>query len=112
MLKSELQRKKLRIRPKVKGNATSPRLNVYKSTHFIYAQLIDDTTGNTLAAAHDLQSTGKATKLERAGKVGEKLAELALAKKIKRVHFDRGGFLYHGRVKALAEGARSKGLQI
>ena len=103
------------MRKKIKGTLTRPRLNVFKSARHIYAQLIDDTTGATLVAAStvkdavssELKYTGN---IEAARKVGEAVAKLALAKEIKAVVFDRNGFLYHGRVKALAESAREHGL--
>ena len=102
--------RKRRVRAKVSGTAARPRLSVYKSTVHIYGQLIDDDKQVTLAAMSDLKvKTGK--KVEKAEKVGEELAKLALAKKIKKVTFDRNGFRYHGRVKALAEGARKGGLE-
>lgn len=106
----------LRIRKKVHGTADRPRLSVFRSHKHMYAQLIDDERGHTLAAASTLdpevrqkvQSTGTA---EAARVVGEVLAARARAKGIERVVFDRGGYLYHGRVAALAEGARAGGLE-
>lgn len=99
-----------RIRSRVSGTSERPRLAVFRSNKFIYAQLIDDQAAITIAATSDnKEKTG--TKLERAAKVGEKIAELAKGKNITRVVFDRGGFLYAGRVKALAEAARAKGLE-
>jgi len=103
------------VRKKIKGTPARPRLNVFKSARHIYAQLIDDTTGATLVAASTvrdavcsgLKYTGN---IEAARKVGEAVAKLALEKEIKTVVFDRNGFLYHGRVKALAESARENGL--
>ena len=99
-----------RIRTQVVGNASRPRLSVFRSNKFIYAQLIDDATGVTLAAASDVKGT-KGKKTERAATVGTELAKAAKAKKIETVVFDRGGFLYAGRVKALAEAAREGGLK-
>lgn len=99
----------LRIRKKVAGTAACPRLNVYRSSKEIYCQVIDDLTGNTLAAASSKGLTG--TKTEKAVGVGKLIAERAAAAGIKAVVFDRGGFLYHGRVKALADGAREGGLE-
>ncbi|NLZ43481.1 MAG: 50S ribosomal protein L18 [Clostridia bacterium] len=106
----------LRLRKKVTGTAERPRLSVYKSLRHIYAQIIDDTAGKTLLSASTLEPAIR----EKVGKdsgnvagakvVGEIIAERALAKGIKKVVFDRGGHLYHGRVAALAEAAREKGL--
>jgi large subunit ribosomal protein L18 len=100
-----------RVRSVVTGTAARPRLAVFRANQHIYAQLIDDVTGKTLAAASsiELKRTGK--KSESATEVGKKIAEKALAKDITAVVFDRGGFAYHGRVKALAEGAREGGLK-
>lgn len=98
-----------RIRAKVSGTSEKPRLSVFRSNKFIYAQLIDDKAGATLASASDMKAKS-GTKLERATKVGEEIAELAQKKNITSVVFDRGGFLYAGRVKAVADAARSKGL--
>ncbi|MFS8630366.1 MAG: 50S ribosomal protein L18 [Bacillales bacterium] len=103
-----------RVRRKVSGTAERPRLNVYRSNKHMYAQLIDDEKGVTLASAStldkelQLESTGNA---EAAAKVGELIAKRALEKGIKSVVFDRGGYVYHGRVKALAEAARENGLE-
>ena len=103
--------RKRRVRAKVSGTAARPRLSVYKSSVHIYGQLINDDKQVTLAATSDLKLKKAGTKTEKAGLVGEALAKLALAKKIKKVTFDRNGFRYHGRVKALAEGARKGGLE-
>lgn len=116
MNKSVLRRLKIkkRIRSKVFGNATCPRLSVYKSNTAIYAQLIDDTSGRTILS---VSSSGKSyaklngTKTEKAKLVGETIAKKAVEKGIKQVVFDRNGFLYHGRIKALADGAREGGLK-
>jgi large subunit ribosomal protein L18 len=102
-----------RIRKKALGTAERPRLAVFRSNKEIYAQLIDDVAGHTLAAASSRDAAiagAKAPKVETSKKVGEALAEKAKAAGIESVIFDRGGYLYHGRVKALAEGAREKGL--
>lgn len=117
-LKKTIAREKrhLRVRKKVFGTAERPRLNVYRSLKHIYAQLIDDNSGHTLISASTLdpalkgqiKSTGNK---EAARMVGELLAKRALEKGIEQVVFDRGGFLYHGRIKALAEGAREIGLK-
>jgi large subunit ribosomal protein L18 len=104
------KQRKARVRAKVTGTASRPRFSVFKSASHIYGQLIDDDKQKTLVASSDLKiKTGKKT--EKAAKVGEDLAKKALAKKIKKVTFDRNGFIYHGRVKALAEGARKGGLE-
>ena len=105
-----------RVRNKVSGTAERPRLNVYRSLTQIYAQVIDDTTGHTLASASSLEKelakecAGK-NKTEQAKLVGKAIAERAMAKKIDTVVFDRGGYLYTGRVLQLAEGARKAGLE-
>ncbi|MEX0913108.1 MAG: 50S ribosomal protein L18 [Candidatus Paceibacterota bacterium] len=99
-----------RIRAKVIGTATKPRLAVFKSNLGIYAQLIDDQAGHTLVAA-DARKVKGDTPLARAEAVGQQIAEMAKPKKIEEVVFDRGGFLYSGAVKAVAEGARSSGLK-
>lgn len=102
-----------RVRAKISGTPERPRLNVYRSTKHIYAQVIDDVNGVTLASASsmdkDFEGTGGNT--EAARKVGTMIAERALAKNITEVVFDRGGYLYHGRVKELADGAREGGLK-
>ena len=102
-----------RVRGKVSGTPERPRLNVFRSGTNIYAQLIDDTKGVTLASASSLEKgfEGPGSNCEAAKKVGEAIAQRAKDKGIEAVVFDRGGYLYHGRVKALAEGAREGGLQ-
>jgi large subunit ribosomal protein L18 len=100
-----------RVRLKVAGTAERPRLAVYRSNRHIYAQLVDDRAARTLAAASD-QGLQGGDKSERAKKVGQALAERARSLGLERAVFDRGGRLYHGRVKALAEGAREGGLEI
>ncbi|BAI81211.1 50S ribosomal protein L18 [Deferribacter desulfuricans SSM1] len=105
-----------RIRKKVFGTPERPRLCVFKSNRYIYVQVIDDTNGNTLVAASSLEPELKAKfsgrlNLESAKEVGKLVAERALAKGIKSVVFDRGGYIYHGRVKALADAAREAGLE-
>jgi len=97
-----------RVRKKIAGTETRPRLAVFRSITHIYAQLIDDQNGKTLVAASDADATGK--KSERANGVGTLLAERAKAAGIENVVFDRGGYRYHGRVKALADAARKGGL--
>ena len=98
-----------RIRKQIIGTKDIPRLNVYRSNKNIFAQLIDDEKGVTLASASSLDVKGN--NIEVATKVGETIADAAKKLKIKKVVFDRGGYLYHGRVKALADAARSKGLE-
>ena len=114
MLKSATGRakRKLRIRKKISGTAERPRLSVFRSGSHIYAQVIDDVTGTTLASASDLQKTvaAEGTKTDRAKSVGTAVASACKAKGIEKVVFDRNGFIYHGRVKALAEAAREAGL--
>ena len=107
-------RRHRRVRGKISGTAECPRLDVFRSSKHIYAQIIDDTSGNTLVAASSLDKgfDGHGGNIEAAGKVGKAIAEKALKKGIKQVVFDRGGFVYHGRVKALAEGAREGGLKL
>jgi len=99
-----------KIRSRVTGTAERPRLCVFRSNRYMYAQLIDDVQGITLASASDISLEDKITKVERAKTVGKKLAEEAKKKKIEAVVFDRGGFSYRGRVRALADGAREAGL--
>jgi large subunit ribosomal protein L18 len=104
-------KRRRRIRAKVTGSAVRPRVSVFRSNRAIYAQVVDDATGTTLAAARS--SEVDASGLDKSGvakKVGVLLAERARAKSIETVVFDRSGYLYHGRVKALAEGAREGGL--
>ena len=105
----------IRVRKKVQGHGARPRLCVFRSLRHIYAQVIDDTTGHTLASASSLESAaGKGTelaaKLSTSQSVGKLVAERAKEQGIKEVVFDRGGYKYHGRVKALAEGSREAGL--
>ncbi|MCM0753716.1 50S ribosomal protein L18 [Desulfovibrio aminophilus] len=108
-------RRKVRIRKKISGSAERPRLVVFRSNRQIYAQLIDDIAGRTLASSSTLVlgKAGESMKLnlECAGKVGKDIAAKALAGGIEMVVFDRNGYLYHGRIKALAEGAREGGLK-
>ena len=103
----------VRVRGKITGTAARPRLNVFRSLSNIYAQLIDDENGVTLAAASSLEKEfkGSTGNKEEAKKVGLLIAERATAKGITEVVFDRGGYVYHGRVKELAEGAREGGLK-
>jgi large subunit ribosomal protein L18 len=109
-------RRRRRIRMKISGTPERPRLSVFRSTDQVYAQLIDDVSGQTLVSASSIDKELKAqmegkTKSEQATLVGKAMAERALATGIEQVVFDRGGFLYHGRIKALADGARESGLK-
>jgi large subunit ribosomal protein L18 len=105
-------RRKVRIRKKVNGTSERPRLSVFRSAKHIYAQVVDDTGGRTLVAASTvLKGVGEdGNKIERAKAVGAAVAKACLDKGIKAVVFDRNGFLYHGRIRALAESAREAGL--
>jgi large subunit ribosomal protein L18 len=106
------QRIHARIRQKLAGTAERPRLNVYRSLNHIYAQVIDDQTGTTLAAVSTLSLKLKTGgNVASAKEIGKTIAERAAEKGIKKVVFDRGGFLYHGRIKALADAAREAGLE-
>jgi large subunit ribosomal protein L18 len=114
-LEGRIRRKKS-IRKKIAGNADRPRLSVFRSAGNIYAQIIDDTSGKTIIAASTLSKELKgkvknAGNVEAAQKVGELISKLAKKKKVTQVAFDRNGFLYHGRVQALAEAARAGGLE-
>ena len=108
-------RRRLRIRNKVSGTTARPRLTICKTGKHIYAQIVDDAGGHTLAAASTLSlskgGTALRPNLEGAAKVGQEIARLAKEKSILSVVFDRNGYLYHGRIKAVAEGAREGGLQ-
>ena len=104
-----------RIRSKMSGTAERPRLNVYRSLNHIYTQVIDDATGTTIASASTVSKKGEGNKVggnvAAAKDVGKLIAERAKEKGIKKVVFDRGGYLYHGRIKALADAAREAGLE-
>ena len=107
------QRIRWRIRRKVAGDASAPRLSVFRRNRFIYCQLIDDLNGNTLATASSREESVDMSqpKIDQARHVGKLIAERAKAINLETVVFDRGGYLYHGRVKALADGAREGGLK-
>ncbi len=113
--KAELRQKKHeRLRNRFSGTPERPRLSVFRSDKHMYAQIIDDVAGNTLCAASTLDKDAnleKTSNIEAAQYVGKAIAEKALAKGIKQVVFDRGGFLYHGKVQALADAAREAGLE-
>lgn len=111
---ARLKRKK-RIRKKLFGTNQQPRLSVFRSAKHIYAQIVDDTAGETLAAASSMEKTVKEhekfdNKVAKANFVGKLIGERAVEKGIKKIVFDRNGFLYHGRIKAVSEGAREAGL--
>ncbi|MDP2664250.1 MAG: 50S ribosomal protein L18 [bacterium] len=114
MLQKQIGRKtrQRRIRAKISGTKERPRLSVFRSSSHIYAQLVDDSKGKTLASVKDLEIKKKGTKgkVELAREVGRLIAEKAKGLKIEKIVFDRGGYSYHGKVKALAEGAREGGL--
>ena len=106
------QRIHVRIRRKLAGTAERPRLNVYRSLNHIYAQVIDDATGTTLVSASTLAlKLAAGGNIAAAAEVGKAVAERAVQKGVKKVVFDRGGYLYHGRIKALADAAREAGLE-
>ncbi len=103
-------RLKKKIRAKIKGTGECPRLTVFRSNKFIYAQIIDDMTGKTLAQSSDVKLT-KGTKTDRAKKVGKEIGQVCLQAKINKVVFDRNGFKYTGRIKLVADEARAAGLK-
>ncbi len=105
------QRRHIRGRAKLAGTAERPRVAVFKSNRWTYAQAVDDVTHKTLASVSD-RAAKKGTKAARASELGAKLAEALKAKKIATVVFDKGGFTYHGRVKAIAEGLREAGIRV
>ena len=111
--KGQRLKRHARVRGKVSGTAERPRLCVFRSESNIYAQIIDDVAGNTLVSASSVEKgfEGNGGNAEAAKKIGETIAKRALEKGIENVVFDRGGYIYHGRVKALAEGAREGGLK-
>ncbi len=113
--KKERLKRKLRIKYKIRGTAERPRLCVYKSLKHIYAQIIDDESGRTLVSAStldiDLRDKVKGCNIKSATVIGEAIAKKALAKGIEKVVFDRNGYIYHGKVKALADSARKAGLK-
>jgi len=111
---SARQKRHSRLRLRVAGSPERPRLAVFRSINQIYAQVIDDTSGHTLASASSLEASLRGaggTKIERARQVGELIGERARAAGVERVVFDRAGFTYHGRIRSLAEGARESGLE-
>ena len=110
--RAQRQKRHKRVRSKISGTTERPRLNVFRSEKHIYAQIIDDTKGTTLCSASSVEKDfdGRGSNKEAARKVGETVAKRAVAKGIETVVFDRGGYIYHGRVKELAEAAREGGL--
>ena len=105
-------RRRLKIRSKIKGTALCPRLSVFRSNNGMFLQIINDLTGQTLVSAHSKEiKASKTKKIDVSFELGKLLAEKAIAKKIKIVVFDRGGYKYHGRTKAAADGAREGGLE-
>ncbi len=104
-------RRHRRVRAKVDGTKERPRLSVFRSNQYIYAQLIDDQENKVLVSVNDIKLKKKGSKMEIAKEIGKLIAKEALAKKIEKVVFDRAGYKYHGRIKALAEGARQGGLK-
>ena len=111
--KGQRLKRHARVRGKISGTAERPRLSVFRSESNIYAQIIDDVAGNTLCSASTVEKgfEGNGGNVEAAKKIGETIAKRALEKGIENVVFDRGGYIYHGRVAALAEGAREGGLE-
>jgi len=111
--KNRLEQRKVRIRKKLMMSLDTPRLSVYRSNKYISAQVIDDAKGVTLASAtsQTLKSVKGKTKVEQSLEIGKEIAKKAIEKKVKKVVFDRSGYRYHGRVKAVAEGAREGGLK-
>jgi large subunit ribosomal protein L18 len=106
------QRKKTKVRQRIKSQGRGRKLTVYRSNKHLWAQIVDLPSGKTLVSGNTKTLGKKGTKTEQALELGKNLAEKALKKDIKRVAFDRGAYAYHGRVKALAEGARQGGLQL
>lgn len=113
MLKKQEKRNRRhrRIRVKIYGTADKPRLSIFRSARHIYAELIDDDKRKVLLSISDIKFKGKKNKVEKAREAGKLIAKEALAKKLEKVVFDRGGYKYHGRIKALADGAREGGLK-
>ena len=106
------EKKKMKIRKRVTGSGERPRLCIFRSSKHVYAQVIDDVTGTTLASASTLDTDGvKGANKDACAAIGKEVAKRAVAKNIKQVVFDRNGYLYHGRVKSLAEAAREGGLE-
>ncbi len=113
MLKKQLKRQRIhkKIRARIFGTKLRPRLSVFRSSQHVYAQLIDDENGRVLAQANDVKIKAKRNKSSHAMEVGKLIAKVALEKKIEKVVFDRAGNVFHGRIKAVADGAREGGLK-
>jgi len=113
MLRKQIKRTRIhkRIRAKISGTKARPRLAVFRSSQHIYAQLIDDDAAKVLVSASDVKMKGKGNKVSRSVEIGKQIAKAALEKKIEKVVFDRGGNVFHGRIKAVADGAREGGLK-
>ena len=113
MTNALFKKRQSRTRHRLTTHGTRPRLSVFRSGKHIYAQVIDDTQAVTVASAstNEKEAKGKGYNVEAAGDVGKKIAERTIAKGIKQVMFDRGGYIYHGRIKALADAARASGLE-
>ncbi len=105
------QRRAKRVRAKIKGADGRPRLSIFRSLSYIYAQIIDDEKGITLVSFDSRKIKGGKNNIETARKIGQEIAKMAASKKIEKIVFDRKGYKYHGKIKALAEGAREEGLQ-
>jgi len=112
--KNNREQRKVRVKKKILGTTDMPRLSIFRSNKYIYAQIIDDSKGATLASAdsRDLKGIKGKTKVEEAFEVGKEIGKKALEEKIKSVVYDRSGYKYHGRVKAVADGARKGGLRL
>lgn len=113
MLRKQLKRQRIhtKIRAKISGTKDRPRLSVFRSSQHIYAQLVDDDNAKVLVQVSDVKVKAKGTKVNKSMEVGKLIAKEAIAKKIESVVFDRGGNVYHGRIKAVADGAREGGLK-
>lgn len=108
--RNKIQKRHKRIRAKISGTSTMPRLSVYKSNTSVYAQIIDDSKGKTIVSFDAKKAKGKSM-IEKSIQAGKEIAKLALEKGVKKVVFDRGGFIYTGKIKAFADGAREGGLK-
>ena len=106
------KRREKRVRAKISGTADRPRLSIFRSLKYIYAQIVDDENGKILASVDSRKEKSAKNNIESAARIGEEIAKLALQKKIKTAVFDKRGYKYHGKVKALAEGARKAGLKL
>jgi large subunit ribosomal protein L18 len=111
LLHTRMQRRRARTRASISLRSDLPRLSVHRTLRYMYAQIINDETGTTVAATSDLALKATGTKVEKAAQVGTEIAKLALAAGVTQVRFDRGSFQYHGRVASLAEAARTAGLK-